>query len=234
MAFERKHKIGIDEVNKNFEITNRSLIVDFLNTSSFHSDSINYGIMDIFRTYLTWFIIDWKVKVIKRPKYGDEVTIKTWGRNVYKCFSYRDFELYVNDELCAVATSKWVLFNIKNKGYENISEDILEKYNNDDSKCVFEEKELEHMKPLDNYEDKKKIVIRNSDLDFNNHVNNVTYFDYLLDYSDGKDYDEFRITYRKEILSDDEVYLCHSKIEDTDYYSIIDSDNNVKTIMECK
>ena len=230
MEFEFKYKIGVDEVNKKFELTNKAIITLFQNTASFHSDSIHYGIMDVLRTLLTWFLIDWKVKVIKRPKYGDVVTIKTWGRDFYKAFAYMDFELYVNDELYIKATSKWVLYNIKTKSYEEIPEELLDLYGNN-TKRVFND-DLDHMKVLDNYSDKTKITIRKSDLDFNNHVNNTKYFDYLNDYYDFDEFNDFRITYRKEIKENDIIYLCHEKIDNKDYYVILDNDNNIETIIE--
>ncbi len=232
MAFKIKHKVGIDEVGKDLKMTNRSLIVLFQNTASFHSDSIHYGILDIAKTNLTWFVIDWKVKVLKRPKYGDELTIKNWSRDSYKCFSYLDFEIYVNGKLYVQATSKWVLYNYKNKSYENISDDLLELYGSSKKK-VFKE-ELDHMNPLDKYDHKKKIEIRKSDLDFNNHVNNVNYFNYLVDYSEASEYSCFRITYRKEIKEDEIVFLCHSKVNNIDFYAIIDQNDDVKTIIECE
>lgn len=230
MMFERKHKIGIDEVNKDLLITNRALIVAFQNTSSYQSDSINYGILYIPKTFLTWFVIDWKVEVLKRPKYGEEIIIKTWGRDVSKCFSYRDFEVYVNDKLYVKATSKWILFNLKTKSYENISQELVDLYGNDDSKSVFGERKLDHMHPLDNYDNKVEISIRKSDLDFNGHVNNVKYFDYLTDYANAKEYNRFRITYRKEIKPDEKVYLCYSD----DKYCIMNQEGTVKTIIECE
>ena len=76
MIFERKHKIGVDEVNRKLLMTNRAIIVSFENTASFQSDSIHYGILDIPQTFLTWFVIDWKVRVIRRPVYGEELTIE--------------------------------------------------------------------------------------------------------------------------------------------------------------
>ena len=62
MIFERKHKVGVDEVNRKLLMTNRAIIVSFENTASFQSDSIHYGILDIPQTFLTWFVIDWKVR----------------------------------------------------------------------------------------------------------------------------------------------------------------------------
>ena len=230
MAFERKHKIGVDEVNKDLQMTNRAIIVSFQNTGSFHSDSINYGILDIPKTNLTWFVVDWKVEVLKRPKYGDIATIKTWGRNAIRCYSYRDFELYVNKELYIRATSKWILFNVKTQEFETISEELLKLYGNDDTKSTFKEKKLKRINPLDNYESKKKITIKKSDLDFNGHVNNVKYFDYLIDYADVEEYDNFRITYRKEVKANEKIYLCSTKNK----YCIINDEGIIKTLIECK
>ncbi len=234
MIFERKHKIGVDEVNNKMLMTNRALIVAFENTAAFYSDSLHYGVLDIPKTLLTWFVVDWKVEVIERPKYGDELTIKTWSRDPKKCFSYMDFEVYLCDKLLVKATSKWVLFNLKTKSYENISEELINIYVNKNNASVFPEKELEHMNILEKYTKRKKIIIRKSDLDFNNHVNNVKYFDYLIDYSNACDASKFRITYRKEIKEDENIYLHHSKIENKDLYAIIDKDGNVKTIIECE
>lgn len=234
MIYERKHKIGVDEVNRNFLLTNRALITIFENTASFFSDSLNHGILDIPKTLLTWFVVDWKIEVIKRPKYGDEITIKNWNRDAYKCFSYMDFEVYINNELYVKATSKWVLFNLKTKSYEIISDEIINIYGCHNDLSTFNNKELEHMNTLEKYSNKKRIIIRKSDLDFNNHVNNVKYFDYLTDYFDSCEYDKLRITYRKEIKSDDIVYLCYKKLNSKDYYTIIDKDNNIKTIIECE
>ena len=234
MIYERTHKVGLDEVNKSLLMTNRAIIVSIENTASYQTDSIGYGILDIPRTDLTWFVIDWKVQVNKRPKYGDKITIKTWNRDTKDCFSYKDFELYVNDKLYVQATSKWILLNTKTKTYENIPDYLLKLCPNEDNLSTFTERKLNHLEVLDNYDNKSRIYIRKSDLDFNNHVNNVKYFDYLIDYNNAIEYNKFRITYRREIKEDEEVYLYHSKIENKDLYAIIDKDNNIKTIIECE
>ena len=234
MVFERKHKVGVDEVNRKLLMTNRAIIVSFENTASFQSDSIHYGILDIPQTLLTWFVIDWKVRVIRRPLYGEELTIRTWGRDAARSFSYRDFEIYVNDELCVQATSKWALLNVATRSFESVTQELLQRYGNDDTMSVFAERELEHMMVLDEYDSRTPIVIRKSDLDFNGHVNNVKYFDFLIDYANAPEYDDFRITYRKEIRKEDQVYLCHSRISNRDLYAIIDAEGQVRTIIECE
>ncbi len=232
MIYERKHQIGLDEVDRRLDMTNDALIRLFQNTACFMSDEIGLGIRDIPVTLLTWFVIDWKVEVIQRPQYGDTMRVKTWGRDVYKCFSYRDFEVFVNDELYVKATSKWVLLDVKNQTYAEVTDELMERFGIDNSRSVFEQRELAHLQVLDHYDNKERIYIRKSDLDFNGHVNNVKYFDYLIDYGKGIDHDCFRITYRKEIREDDKVYLCHSQLGNRHHYAIVDEEGTVKTIME--
>jgi len=231
MKYERKHKVGIDEVNNEFLMTNKALIVVFENAMSFYADKFGFGILDVVKTNLTWFVVDWKVKVLKRPKYGDKLIIRTWGRDPKDCFMYTDFEVYVNDELYVQATTKMALFNVKTTSLESIPKKVLRNFVKEDS--TFKERELKHMVVLDKYDDISEIVIRKSDLDFNRHVNNVRYFDYLADYFDYSDFNDFRITYRKEIKEEDNISLYHSKRDNIDYFAIKDDKDNVKTIIEC-
>ena len=232
MKFEKKYTVGIDWADKKLRMTNRAIVTILQNTASFFSDSVGYGIFDIPKTLLLWFVVDWKVEIIKRPQYGDEITVKTWGRDASRSFLYSDFEIYVGDELCVKATSKWVLLSAKTKTFENISKELAKLYEQDEAP-VFGERELAHMNILDQYDEKNKIIIRKSDLDFNNHINNVKYFDYLIDYAGAREFDNFRITYRKEIKENDEVYLCHSEVNEKNYYAILDENGAVKTIIEC-
>ncbi len=234
MIYKNKHKIGIDEVNKNLKLTNKSLITILQNTASFYADSINYGILNIPNTFITWYVTDWKVNIIKRPKYSDELIIKAWGRYTKEKHSYIDFEIYVNKELIVQATSKWIPINIKTHKPEIVNENIIKAFNGKRKKSVFEKQELDHLNILNKYKDKNEITIRKSDLDFNNHVNNANYFDYLTNYSEIRDSNNFRITYRKEIKENEKIYLCHNKTDNIDYYIIIDEKDNIKTIIEYK
>ncbi len=234
MIYERTHKPGIDEVNRHLQMTNSALIALLQNTACFHADSIHYGVFDIPRTNLTWFIIDWKAEILKRPHYGEELTVRTWARNVQGHFCYRDFEVYAKEELCVRATSKWALFDARNMTYAEMPEEMLERFGHDEREPVFQEKELEHLSILEDYDEKTEIRIRKTDLDFNRHVNNVKYLDYLIDYGKGKDYDRFRIAYRKQIREEEKVYLCHSLIGNVHHYAIVDEENNIKTIIKAE
>lgn len=93
-----------------------------------HSANVGLGLNDFDSTGLTWALINWKLKSIIPCRYGDTLTIKTWARNATKIYSYRDFEVYDSDNnLLAVATSKWVLIDIHKNGMIKIEDDLIRK-----------------------------------------------------------------------------------------------------------
>ena len=57
---------------------------------------------------------NWKIKILKEANYGSTVTVKTWSRDTNKLYTYRDFEIYdENNNLICIASSKWVLLSTK-------------------------------------------------------------------------------------------------------------------------
>lgn len=93
-----------------------------------HSASVGLGLNDFGSTGLTWALINWKLESIKSCRYGDTLTVKTWARNACRIYSYRDFEVYDNDNnLLAIATSKWVLIDINKNGMIKIEDDLIRK-----------------------------------------------------------------------------------------------------------
>jgi len=234
MIFERKHKIGIDEVNRKFKMTNESILTAFQNLASFNSDVVGYGVYDVPKTGKTWIVVDWKLRVLRRPRYGEDVMVRTWGRKTQGLISFRDFEIRSDNELCAVATSKWMLIDLVTRKPIEITDDIIDAFGIHNELEVFIDEEFETIKPLDTYDKELKINIRKSDLDFNNHVNNIKYFDYLNELGFNKNYNDVRISYLKEIKEDEDVSIYMSEVEDTDHYLIKNSNDEIKTIIECK
>ncbi len=84
-----------------------------------------------------------ETKSNKQAKIRAKIHIKTWGRDMAKAITYRDFEIYNNQkELCAIATSKWVLVNTETGRITRITDEIASKYQPENN-SVYEEKEIE-------------------------------------------------------------------------------------------
>ena len=150
MIFKEQFTMQLKDIGKENYMKNRAILEIFENIGTHHSDIAGYGPNDIKRTGVTWVLLDWKVQVLKRPKYGEKLNVSTWGRTMKRTYTYRDFEMYDKENnLCVIGTSKWVLIDIETGKIAKITEEIYEKYQIEE-KSVFNIEELDKFKTTNN------------------------------------------------------------------------------------
>ena len=232
MIFTDKAKAGIKDIGKESKIKNKSLLEILENAGSYHSDKVGYGALDIEETKLSWILLEWKLKVINRPKYGDILTVNTWGRNMEKFFTYRDYELFdENNNLCVIATSKWALVNIETGKLSRMTEDIINKYKPEE-KQVFPNKDIEKIEIPKHFDSELVYKVKRRDIDLNSHMHNLYYLDLAYEALpeeefDKRPFDNIRITYKKEIKLGDTIKCKYKKQDNKNIIVITDEDENI-------
>ena len=172
MIIEHEYDIKLSEIGKNNKITNKAILSCLEDIGGIHSNIAGNGILDIPKTKLTWVLLDWKVKIIRRPIYTEKMRIKTWSRRTIKCYSYRDFEIYdTNNNLIGIATSKWILINIESGKIVKVEDNLLSKYEPETGKTVFGEDDIEKIKEPEQYLSENEYKAKRSDIDVNNLIN---------------------------------------------------------------
>ena len=73
MIFKEQFTMQLKDIGKENYMKNRAILEIFENIGTHHSDIAGYGPNDIKRTGVTWVLLDWKVQVLKRPKYGEKL-----------------------------------------------------------------------------------------------------------------------------------------------------------------
>ena len=84
MIYTEKFKIPLKDIGKDNKIKNRAVLEILENIACYHSDLEGYGVNNIKETKVTWILLDWKLKVINRPTYGQVLTVNTWGKGMNK------------------------------------------------------------------------------------------------------------------------------------------------------
>ena len=239
MIFKENFKMGLTDIGKDNKIKNISILKMLENIGGYHSDIAGYGSNDIPIKKLTWILLDWKLEVLNRPKYGQTLEIHTWARIGNKFFTYRDYEIYdENKNLCAIATSKWTLVNIEEGKMSRITDEVIEKYNTEE-KEVFPGEKLDRLQvPKDFISSINYTVIR-KDIDINKHMHNLYYLDLAYealpeDVYNNRPYDNVRIMYKKEIKLGDTVICKYSNENDRHTVVITDKEENLHAIIEMK
>lgn len=224
MIFKQNFEIKLNDINKNAEIKNKAIFECLENIAARHADSIHHGIKDIPQIGTTWVLLCWQLEVIKRPVYGDTLEAHTWARKANKCFTYRDYEVYVNGELYIRASSKWLLVDLEKGRPKKVDDELFDRYKPETGKSVFGIDEIEKLKELENYEQKIEFPIRKSDIDINGHMHNLNYLDMVTEILDDEELkyecNFVRIDYRKEIKIDDKVEVL-KKAQDNNFYFLI-------------
>ena len=232
MFYTENFKITLSLLGQNTYITNKGFLSLLEDIAEMHSASIGYGVADIDKTNYSWAILNWKVKFISRPKYGDIITIKTWARHHTKLYCYRDFEVINSQgETIALITSKWVLIDVAKGRVSKVEDEFVNKYK-PESKSVFKIIELEKMQEPNHYQNILDYKIRKSEIDVNNHVNNLCYVDIALEAFPGNTNEfnsctEFEILYKHQIKLDDKINVCYSFENDNNYVVIKSNNGNV-------
>lgn len=137
-----------------------------------------YGLEDFDKTHLVWLVLGWKLEIYRRPETNETIHVETWSAGAERVCSYRDYKLYDDsNNLIAIATSKWALYNLVDSALTRITPEIMEAYNTNPDVHVFDEKinkiTVPELPCLGTYD----YTIMRRDIDTNNHVHNSNYLE---------------------------------------------------------
>ena len=240
MFFEQKYRIQVSDTRKSTNATNKGFLGLMEDIASLHSSKVGFGIYDIPKTNLTWLLLGWKLKVFSRPKLEDIVYVKTWSRKIEKYYAYRDFEVRnVQGELLAIATSKWILINTKDRKVTKVEDYVAKAYESEANHSVFGNENMDKLKIPDDYDSVLEYTLARRDIDLYNHMHNLYYLDLAYEalpediYNNVNEFNNIRITYKREIKSGSKIICLYKKLEEKHVVIIRNKeDNTLHSIIE--
>lgn len=239
MFVEHKFYIGLRDVNFLQELTNTALLSYLEDMGGIHSNKVNNGM----NNKTTWVLLAWKVKMNKRPKYGETIKIKTWSRGMEKIYAYRDFEIYdINNNLIGIASSKWTYLDIETGKILKLTPELAATYETEEVSAFKnpEEADLKKIKEPEKYISSTEFKITRNMIDTNHHLHNIYYFDIAKEaipeehFLNGE-YNEFEIMYKKETKYGENVKAFYSEENEKHIVTIKDeSEENLHAIIILK
>ena len=213
---ENEFHLTIRDIDKNTNLTNKAILSFFEDIGGYHSDLVGYGLKQIEETKLSWVLLHWKVKVLKRVKYSNgNIIVKSWSRGPYKACTLRDFELYnKKGELCVVGTSKWALIHLEN-GLMRLTPELLNGYQSESKIAI--DFDFKKISEPENYTNIYEHIVSRSDLDINGHMHNLNYLDLAYeslpqDVYESSNFDNIEIMYKKGALLGDKLKCLYSNV----------------------
>jgi len=176
--FSKDYSVNTNNININGRLGLFGILSMLQDAAAIHAEMIGLGMVDMMRKGCFWVVVQQKLKMDCWPLWQKTVEIKTWIRPLSGAKNYRDFEIFVDGKKIGESVFSFMLLDSKTR--KPIWPDfILEfgKFCRKDN-LILIPKRIESPEEL---EFKGNINVRISDLDVNNHVNNVKYTQWVLD-----------------------------------------------------
>lgn len=218
MVFNYTYRIGLEDCGRENKATNRAILTILEDIAGLHSATVGLGLNEINETGCAWVVLNWQMKIIRRPAYNDELTVYTWSTSADKLFAERDFRITdKNGEAIVIATSRWLYMDINRRRPVRITPEIMDRYESEPETHVFTEK-VNRIDPPDTGYIEIPYNILRRDVDYLGHMHNISYLDAAYDvmpeeYFNGPQFNFVSIEYRKELLRNDEVKAHFYKID---------------------
>ncbi len=179
-VYKESFKVHTYEVDIHNRLTIQSLAQFLQESASNHAALLGFGVEFLLQHKRTWVLSRLAIEIKNFINLGETVTIKTWPADTEKLFFIRDFEITDSKRnIIGSGTSYWIFIDTeKGRPVHPSKNEIDFDYNN--IKRGFD-RPLSKLPAMEKVESSRSFNVRYSDLDLNNHVNNIKYIEWGME-----------------------------------------------------
>jgi medium-chain acyl-[acyl-carrier-protein] hydrolase len=218
LIFETAFRINSFECDINRRWKPAAFFQHLTEAAGRHADLLGCGFETMFAQNLYWVHARMKIKFLRFPQDGEQITIATWPKTIQqKLFFIRDYEIHaVDGSLLAAASSAWLVIDATSRRM------VPPQTTNLNLPCLPEKTGLDE--PLERLvvpgggEEQIKIMAGYSAVDMLEHVNNSRYVEWICDVFPLETHRQnnlewMQINYEKEVRPGDEVSVCQHRLD---------------------
>lgn len=171
--FSYNAKVRYSEVDSNRKLTIPAIVNYLQDTCVMHSEAVNAGLDYVKEIGRVWMLGAWRIEFLEDIEFQDEITVNTWPYGFRAFMGYRNLTIEKDNRVCVRADSSWMLYSLKEQSLVKAEEMDIKNYPCEDAldmeKCKRKltcDAELIAL---------KEIIVTESFIDTNGHVNNGKY-----------------------------------------------------------
>ena len=148
--------------------------------ASRHAASLGVSIQQLLAENYTWLLSRLKIKIADYPGWNDQIQVNTWPSGTQQLFALRDFKMNgAENQMIAAAISAWLVIDLQKRRPVRIAP-FVERLKSIEGNHILDDR-LDKLPAVSNPVHEKSFVVRYSDLDINQHVNNVKFVEWVLE-----------------------------------------------------
>ncbi|NME68975.1 acyl-[acyl-carrier-protein] thioesterase [Flammeovirga aprica] len=207
------------QIGPNYTLKPTAISELFQEAAGNHSNAKKFGLRELMKVGKAWVLGTYKYEVFHWPKWTDQLSIETWVYDVQKFSSQRNFKILDEEgKLMIYGSSNWFGLDLKKRRPTSINEFEDCVHVREDLTTVGPPKRLKGVEKVDFSSEREASY---SDLDPVNHVNNIRYFEWMLDslpveITQKKTLKAVEINYVAEVILGEKVKIVHEVLEEED------------------
>lgn len=198
-------------------------------TAAEHADLGGISFTDMQEFHQAWVLSRMRIEIESLPKWRDTITVKTWIVSLENSRSTRVLEVYKGNATIISCETFWAVINTEKRRPEPLAlpHDHFQKF---PSRFATVERVKKIKLPSDSLKvGTHKVVF--SDLDVVNHVNNVKYLEWCLDFVEPKillhhTFRSIDMNFLNELLLENEVDLLSSTKDQDTVFCVVKEGKN--------
>lgn len=228
--------IRASEVGSGGQITLPALCSLFQEVAGNHALKLNFDITQLHEQDLTWVLHRMDIQIDRYPNWREKIMVETWPAAGDALRAYRDYRILDQEgNQIGACLSYWMMINLKTRKPTRMPKEVLD----------LRLSEIDHVLPvksdrISSFEEAdatKKFVVRKSDLDMNEHVNNARFVEWLMEtYDDDKAYliKNIDIMFMRESHAGDMITSERKNEEHQNYrHQLTNQDGDVLALAAC-
>lgn len=160
----------------------RAICGYLIDTAGQHVHEIGWSIPQLLEQERSWFFSRFLLRMETYPAWQDEITVETWPPGSQKLLALRDWRLYSDRRLIGLATSGWLMIDIrKRRPLRPESYPDWKRHLHPQRSIAHTFGKLPEIDDGDEAAEAREFRVRFSDVDINGHANYLSYIDWILE-----------------------------------------------------
>jgi len=183
-GYQEEFRIRTFEIDSTKSATLPAIVQLMQEAAMQNAIDIKLSVWDLEPHKISWVLMRKNMTINRLPILGEKIKIITYPAGFEKFFSYRDYRVFAeNNELLCQSSSTWLLMDIEKRRMTRTPNFIKELIPDDkeNKKIILPRPNLKLDFKFEKEDYTKKFEVNYFDLDFNNHLSNVTYLKWMLE-----------------------------------------------------
>jgi len=175
--YNQSYRIRSININANKKLGLYGLLGLLQDTATEHAYQLGFGYEDMLEQGFFWVLVRQSLKMDSWPNWHDEITISTWTKPLDGVQAFREFEIFLGDQKIGASSATYMMLDIQTRQPRELTATDRSFSPRLDYQLDFNAARIELP---DNMQFQRSIEVSVTDLDMNNHVNNVKYAQWIL------------------------------------------------------